>query len=523
MDIAALQDGATLPPDANWAAVILASNALPDELMAVAVSYDQNLKYGAQTPFSDQLAFHWAGSQWRYDPHHDSIITVGNGGAKPTTAAFMIVYNQGSQKYELEQALQPDEQMWIDVGKLIREHVADKNGKTLPPDLTVGSYEIRDLNNQAVGMLFEGKLMYDTTYGHVTYGCGVCCGYKPPVVNWDPLGILFQGTSDNGVNAYDTCSDSDEDVSGAFFGHWTTANSAIATVDTYGTHTGQGVGSTTSSTSGSVQMWKPHSFSCPITIYNPGGGDNVNPVITSLSPARGLIGATTSSVTITGKGLSGGHINTPAAIQVSNITVSTDTEIVFDAVISGTATPGNNVGAIYVTASGEDSNKEDFYVQVPASLSVLSSSVVSMTTYCPNPANTYGVLIAIQYQVLDQATPAQPIISSALEPQEEINNLVHNGDNEGNPIPSWQDVGPSAYPGTSKYTDANGKYWDAPLGFCEPTTATDSMTQLVSILVNATRYPTTVGGAVRTNNWNSQATGPGHGSITNGADISQSH
>jgi hypothetical protein len=27
---------------------------------------------------------------------------------------------------------QPDEQMWIDVGKLIREHVADKSGKALP-------------------------------------------------------------------------------------------------------------------------------------------------------------------------------------------------------------------------------------------------------------------------------------------------------------------------------------------------------------------------------------------------------
>lgn len=182
IDVAALQDGTTLPKDANWAAVILTSNAAPDELIAVAVSYDQELKYGAQTPFSDQLAFHWADSQWLYDPHHDSVITVGNGGAKPTTAAFTIVYNQGAQKYELEQALQPDEQMWIDIGKLIRENVADKNGKTLPQDLTYGSYDIRDLGNKGIGALFEGKIMYDTTYGHVTYGCGVCCGYKPPVL-----------------------------------------------------------------------------------------------------------------------------------------------------------------------------------------------------------------------------------------------------------------------------------------------------------------------------------------------------
>ena len=109
---------------------------------------------------------------WEYDAYHSSIITAGNGGTKPTRAAFTIFYNQGAEKYELEQTLQPDEQMWIDVGKLIREHLPDKNGKTLPADLTSGSYEFRDLTDIAIGSLFEGKLIYDKTYGHVTYGCG---------------------------------------------------------------------------------------------------------------------------------------------------------------------------------------------------------------------------------------------------------------------------------------------------------------------------------------------------------------
>lgn len=89
-------------------------------------------------------------------------------------AAFTIFYNRGTQKYELEQTLQPDEQMWIDVGKLIRESIPDKNGKPLPADLTSGSYEIRDLQNKTVGTLFEGKVIYDKTYSHVTYGCGSC-------------------------------------------------------------------------------------------------------------------------------------------------------------------------------------------------------------------------------------------------------------------------------------------------------------------------------------------------------------
>ena len=379
IDVAALQDGATLPQDANWAAVILTTDALPDELMAVAVSYDQQLTYGAQTPFSDQLAFHWAGSQWQYDPHHDSVITVGNGGTKPTQAAFTIVYNQGSQKYELERTLQPDEQMWVDVGKLIREHVADKNGKTLPSDLTAGSYEIRDLNNHAVGALFEGKLMYDTTYGHVTYGCGACCGYKPPVVNWDPLGILFGGTSDNGVNAYDTCSETNEDVSGAFYSHWTTANHAIATVDAYGTHTGQGVGSTTSSTSGSVQMWKPHSITCPITVFNPGGGDNTTPVINSLSPANGLIGNTVS-VSISGKGFG----TNPTVVAPSGITATVQSSS--DTQISACTAPAcNGLGPVNPLTNG-------------SVIDIYGTTLLS---------NQCGVYEDIGYQLVDQESPAQ--------------------------------------------------------------------------------------------------------------------
>jgi len=41
---------------------------------------------------------------------------------KPTQTAFTIFYNQGAQRYDLEQTLQPDAQMWIDIGKLISEH-----------------------------------------------------------------------------------------------------------------------------------------------------------------------------------------------------------------------------------------------------------------------------------------------------------------------------------------------------------------------------------------------------------------
>jgi hypothetical protein len=272
-DVAALQDGKILPKEAHWAVVILTTKGIPDEVMAVAASYDESLRYGAQTPFNDQLSFHWEGGMWEYDVQHDSVITVGNGGSKPTRAAFTIFYNQGKDQYQLEQTLQPDAQMWVQVGKLIREQLPDKDGKTLPPNLTSGSYQIRDLTHSGTGTLFEGKVIYDKTYGNVAYGCsGQCCYVGARLIN-NPLGIPFQGTTTNGVNGNDNCGFTDN-VSTDFWGNWKTANQSIATVDAHGMHTGAGAGSTTSNTQG--KLLSPYGrYQCTNQGYSPSGGDNV--------------------------------------------------------------------------------------------------------------------------------------------------------------------------------------------------------------------------------------------------------
>jgi len=224
--------------------------------------------------------------------------TAGNGGTKPTQAAFTIFYNQGTQRYDLEQTLQPDEQMWMDVGQLIRERVPDKNGKTLPADLTTGSYEFRDLTNKGVGTLFEGKVIYDKTYGHVAYGCAACCGWDQPRFWYDPLGVLIQAQQDQGVNALNTCDGGDlEDVSDSFYSNWSTGSTQIATVDAYGTHTGVGVGSTTSFTSGDLNN-NSQIRKCPIVVFNPSGNDKVTPSILLGGCSGTNITNTTQSVVV---------------------------------------------------------------------------------------------------------------------------------------------------------------------------------------------------------------------------------
>ncbi len=214
---------------------------------------------------------------WQYDSYHHSIISAGNGGTKPTQPAFTIFYNQGTQRYDLEQTLQPDGQMWIDVGQLIREHVPDKNGKLLPPDLTYGSYEFRDLTNTGIGSLFEGKVIYDKTYGHVAYGCAECCGFSTTVPWYNPVGVPIYTAVADGVNALNSCANIFEDESSSFYNNWSSANTAIATVDKYGNHTGVAQGSTTSKTQGS--LLSPSLKVCPLLARTPSGGVNVAPSI----------------------------------------------------------------------------------------------------------------------------------------------------------------------------------------------------------------------------------------------------
>ncbi|OLB31921.1 MAG: hypothetical protein AUH13_06475 [Acidobacteria bacterium 13_2_20CM_58_27] len=211
--------------------------------------------------------------------YHSSIITAGNGGTQPTQAALTIFYNQGTQKYELVQTLQPDEQMWIDIGKLIREHVADKNGNTLPPTATSGSFEIRDLTHTGLGTLFEGKITYDKTYGHAAYGCGVCCGYNAAILWYDPINLGFQGSPvADGVWGYNVCSQGYDDVTSSFYGDWSSQATSIVTVDYYGTHTPQNEGSTTTNTCGDIES-TAHYPLCPALRRCPQGGANVKPSV----------------------------------------------------------------------------------------------------------------------------------------------------------------------------------------------------------------------------------------------------
>jgi hypothetical protein len=168
--------------------------------------------------------------------------------------------------------------MWIDVGSLISGHIPDKNGNVLPDDLSAGTYEIRQPGHGGIGSLYEGKVVYDKTYGHATYGCASCCAYKGAFTFvYNPLGIPDDGTAPQEVKAYDTCSGMYLYPTDDFYDSWNTTNPSIATVDANGVHTGVAIGSTTTHAQAQEQLWYRWN-DCPIQTVGPIGNDNVNAV-----------------------------------------------------------------------------------------------------------------------------------------------------------------------------------------------------------------------------------------------------
>jgi hypothetical protein len=150
--------------------------------------------------------------------------------------------------------------------------------------------------------------------------------------------------------------------------------------------------------------------------------------------------------------------------------------------------------------------------QVPTSLKVVSATLIPNSSLSNCGPTDAGIVTAIQYQVLDQYT--KPMSTANMEPQEKILNLVFNGMSGGDPHPNWGDIGPSGYPGTSKFTDVNGQFLDAPWGACAAFPFTETLTQEISILLNGVNYP------VRISNWTTTASSPMHGTIQNLVDVS---
>ncbi len=326
VSLADYQQAAQIPPDANWGTMKLSYTGRAADLVAVAVSYDKANRYGLQTPFSENLSRLWVRGMWHVDATHNTFITTGNAGSESTTAEVTLFYNGGKSRYRMEKMLSPGQQLWLDVGEVVHDQVPDSDGHTLPPSTMTGSYELRDLDHATVGQLFEGKLVLDKTFGHAAYGCGSCCGYDAVVL--DPSGFFGPPgiQNDDSIYATDTCAGDQEDVTGSGYG-WTSSDTAVATLPNRTLHT---VTVGTAKGSGLVKLQRANPPSCPLTVFGPTQGVNVQPTVTISGPTNipmlhaGTQG--TDSITVTATGNPSGRTYSWTAVSGgSNITILNNT------------------------------------------------------------------------------------------------------------------------------------------------------------------------------------------------------
>ena len=322
----------------------------------------------------------------------------------------------------------------------MREHVPDKNGNVLPGSVTAGTYEIRDLTNKGRGALFEGKVVYDKTYGHVSYGCAGCCAYRSGsfAFFYDPLGISLGLGAWQGVQAYDGCYGDYEDVSDVFYYNWSTGNTAIATVNSYGSHTGMAVGSTTSQTFTNAEVQYGPTL-CRLVRQAPSGNDNVKPTISGPNTVWYFNGLNppgyATSIQLTSSGGASTTWSVTAGANKVNLSTTTGSSTT---VTSSAAAFSSAVGDIKVTATVNGQTSVPFSITSRLPLSLAAGTI---QTSCDSQ---FGYTTVLQYTILDQLLTSLP--SGALVNESWTTGVVNdfNGTNWGRSPANGVTVPPGA-------------------------------------------------------------------------------
>lgn len=144
--------------------------------------------------------------------------------------------------------------------------------------------------------------------------------------------------------------------------------------------------------------------------------------------------------------------------------------------------------------------------QIPTSLKFLKATVLPTGTTGNSgcaPTADYGIKIDIMYQVLDQAN--HPILQSGMTPIEAVQGAGGK--------PGFNPIGPTDNSNSSATTASDGTFHDVPFGLCSDA-AFSNLTQLQIIYINSTSQK------VRQNAFTYSSSSAGHGTMSNGNDVS---
>jgi hypothetical protein len=220
------------------------------------------------------------------------------------------------------------------------------------------------------------------------------------------------------------CNANDVDVSDSFYNNWTTGSTSIATVDSYGTHTGVAVGSTNSYTNGLLMT--QHGRLCSNSQRNASGGDNINPTISQsnalwyfgsgiTTPPNFTLGST--SATLTANGVSSGSFqwsvtNGSSKLAFENGSTSikkTNSNVVTIYSKLYSAAPGDvTVHLDYTPSGASQAIPVDWPLGIDSPYQLISngqttSAGANVCDGTPNPpAGSNGYVSNVPYKILSQ-------------------------------------------------------------------------------------------------------------------------
>jgi hypothetical protein len=401
IDLYSTQRESKFPKDASWANVRLVYTGRYGDLVSIAASYDRELEHGLQTPFTDIVANHWMGGEWHADSLRHSLITAGNASDKEHTVVFTLHYDGGKSKYEIEQKIAPGDQMFVDVAKIIQSQIPDVSGKTIPTDVTGGSYSFRDKDNILGQDLFEGKLTIDRKFGFASYGCAGCCAPTDPILFPDPFNGPTGGNWPNNVEGFNYCDNQGYDMTGSAYS-WSTGSVSVMTV-TAPVSYGVSPGGTYLSTF--INVPATGTTKCKFVPQNPQSSGNVKPTVAISGPSAvplAVAGTPNAVNTIQLQAnptpVGGTYSWTASAgVTLTNSTSQTAT-------VTSTAAGSSTITVTYSLNGRTASATTSVSVQKPSALRTVSDAGATQTFDCTPLGLPYnGVQRLILYRVLDQS------------------------------------------------------------------------------------------------------------------------
>ena len=330
-----------IPDDAHWAMVKLTGPNSPGDIVAMAISSDTTGRYATESVFSDNVGRSFAAGEWQVDANHNHLVAITNVGSRPADALLTLHYDNGTKSYEMERTIQPGDQMRLSLADLIRDRVPDRNGNALPPDLSSGTYDLRDLSNGA-GSLLEGSLALDQTWGfNGRPPAQTCCADYVPGFNPAYISVNIGGYVFTNILSRSSCSENYEDVS-EDFDTWWSSNPPTAGVTTEHV-TGVAPGLTNANASG--EIWEGVGTNCSYQEEHASAPVAVPKVTCTASVTRGSSATCTvtpSGVTVTAWQFkdAGNHAvnrtQNVGSLTWSGVMVTTGT---VSATVSGAGTP----------------------------------------------------------------------------------------------------------------------------------------------------------------------------------------